>query len=379
MKYYFGSQKLSMLQQEKKILHITSSGARGGIETLLRDVVCSSTFENTYCALFSGGDIVDDLAARGKPVLDLSNESIPQKIIQLNKGIKDNAYDVICIHDFTGTFIVLCSLINMQGTPYIQFLHAPYSSEFVPARLRLPLFRYITGQMYKKANAILAVSDYVLKNHRDTFGPLENGRVLYNAVDTSRFLSSCKKRNGVINKPVRLLYLGRLEYRKGVQVSLEACRMLKDRGVRFSFTIAGYGSYEPTLKKITEDLNLEDCVTFYGKTDYPERLYEDTDVFLHSPIYDEAFGITILEAMASGCLVVAARSGGIPEVISDGKNGFLTEKYSSENIADAVERILALNREAIEGIIKNGRLTADRFAIGSYIAKFENQITEVLI
>ena len=155
--------------------------------------------------------------------------------------------------------------------------------------------------------------------------------------------------------------------------------MLKDRGVRFSFTIAGYGSYEPTLKKITEDLNLEDCVTFYGKTDYPERLYEDTDVFLHSPIYDEAFGITILEAMASGCLVVAARSGGIPEVISDGKNGFLTEKYSSENIADAVERILALNREAIEGIIKNGRLTADRFAIGSYIAKFENQITEVLI
>lgn len=361
----------------KRVLHITSSGRRGGIENLLRDIVCNSSFENTYCALFSSGDILQDLSQRGKKTVDLSEDGLIKKFAKLNRMIKRNNYDVICLHDFTGTFIILCYLINMKNSAYIQFLHAPYKTKYTPKRLRLPIFRFIAKKMYKKADLVLAVSDFVLDNHRSVFGKLENGRVLYNAIDVSRFLTYRENYAYITNSPVRLLYVGRLEYRKGVQIALEACRLLKESGVDFIFTIAGYGSYESELKKMVGDLDITDKVEFFGKADRPEELYVNADFFLHSPIYEEAFGITILEAMASGCIVVAARSGGIPEIIKNGQNGFLTEKYSSSDIANTIKEILALDKVSIENIMAEARQTAKLFTIDSYIKKYEAYISEI--
>jgi glycosyltransferase involved in cell wall biosynthesis len=69
--------------------------------------------------------------------------------------------------------------------------------------------------------------------------------------------------------------------------------------------------------------------------------YQSADVAVFPSVWQEAFGIVIVEAMAHGCAVVASRSGGIPEIIEDGKSGVLVNRNDSHSLADALLKLLS--------------------------------------
>ena len=93
----------------------------------------------------------------------------------------------------------------------------------------------------------------------------------------------------------------------------------------------------------------------------------------------ESFGRTVVEAMAAGVPVLAIRTGGLAEVVQQGKNGFLIEGGSPELLAEAIEKFFALKASAVASFIRAGRRTvAERFRIEPQVRKLERIFGEAL-
>jgi glycosyltransferase involved in cell wall biosynthesis len=135
---------------------------------------------------------------------------------------------------------------------------------------------------------------------------------------------------------------------KGHALFLEIARAVLEAGAKAHFVVAGGAIYETEghagyaegLHRRAAALGLSERVAFLGaREDVPEIL-AGLDVLVHCPVAPEAFGRVLAEAMAVGRPVVAARCGGIPEVVEDGVTGLLVEPGDVAGFAGAVLRLL---------------------------------------
>jgi glycosyltransferase involved in cell wall biosynthesis len=130
----------------------------------------------------------------------------------------------------------------------------------------------------------------------------------------------------------------------------------------------GHAGYAEGLHRRTGALGLADRVTFLGaRTDVPEIL-ASLDVLVHCPTAPEPLGRVLAEAMAVGRPVVAARSGGIPEVVEEGVTGFLVEPGDVAGFASAVVRLLE-DPALRERLGSSGRRRAEaRFGVEAHVS-----------
>ena len=163
------------------------------------------------------------------------------------------------------------------------------------------------------------------------------------AVDTARFAQSTA--DGLPEPhdgPVRLLYHGRVDRRKGVLDFIEALAALGARGTPFSATISGIGPDVDASRERAAALGLPEAVLrFTGYADYATvpDLYRQAEIFA-SPTYAEGFSNTILEAMAAGLAVVSTHSVGVSDCLRDGENGLLTQPGDVPALTEALARAI---------------------------------------
>jgi glycogen(starch) synthase len=137
-----------------------------------------------------------------------------------------------------------------------------------------------------------------------------------------------------------LIFVGRLVSAKGVSLLLKSVRILIDRRVLATLTIAGDGPERGALETEARELGLSDAVTFAGfrlGTELVELLNEHKVMVVPSR-WQEPFGIVALEGLASGCAVVVADRGGLPEAV--GSVGLVFEGDDPALLADVIERAL---------------------------------------
>ncbi|MCP9268219.1 glycosyltransferase family 4 protein [Xenorhabdus sp. XENO-1] len=170
--------------------------------------------------------------------------------------------------------------------------------------------------------------------------------VIYNGVDIDKFKpvnSDLRHRLDINENTFLLTFAGRLVGWKGMKVAIDAMALLRDKDVRL--LIIGAGDDLKLLKKKVSELNLEKTVIFHppvGHDQLPE-FYAVGDAGIFPSIGDEAFGITIAEAMACGRPVIASYIGGIPEVVGNENHaGILVSPGNAAAIADAVNHLLSL-------------------------------------
>lgn len=135
--------------------------------------------------------------------------------------------------------------------------------------------------------------------------------------------------------------------RKGVWDILEAMRLLKERGVEVSLTLAGKrGEAYPELQRRIAELGLEASVQAVGEITLQEKLslYGRTKLYLQ-PSYFEGFGLATAEAMAAGCCVITCDVGEVRNVVGDG--GLYVQPGRPTELADAVQSLLA-NQSAVD-------------------------------
>jgi len=132
--------------------------------------------------------------------------------------------------------------------------------------------------------------------------------------------------------------VARLAPRKGVEVFLQAARLILQECPRTRFLVAGDGPLWPELKKLAEELGLDGRLFFTGRLTEAAGLMSFLDVFV-LPSRQEGLPLALLEAMARARPVVASRTGGIPEVLTDG-TGIMVPPGDAPALAAQVVRLL---------------------------------------
>lgn len=273
-----------------------------------------SVFE-LYSFLRSASAALPSLAARVRPDLVLAHFSVPAG--ELARRLHCGA-----------------------GTPYAVVLHGSDVPGYQPKRFGAiyPLMRPMVRRAWRSARRVIAVSCELRDLARTTWpdGVID---VIGNGVDLDLFAPRDRGAEAAAG-PTRLIVVSQLIERKGLPHLLEALRMLSDEKV--TLRIYGTGPCEAELKKLAQQTGLGDRVSLMGLVgrDVLARALAESDLFV-LPSLQEGAPLALLEAMASGLPVVASRTGGIPGILTDGREGLLVEPARPAALAAALEKLVS--------------------------------------
>ncbi|HOU53748.1 MAG TPA: glycosyltransferase family 4 protein [Myxococcota bacterium] len=207
--------------------------------------------------------------------------------------------------------------------------------------------------------------------------PVADAEVIYQGIPMERF--PCKEDPGAIaGHPPRVLYTGQIHPDKGVDVLVEAVRRLDRRGRPVLCSIVGTGP-DPFRIALERQAAEVPGVTLAGRRPPGElpALYRTHDIFVFPSVWREPFGLTHLEAMASGTPVISTADGGQGEFLRHGQNAWVVPARDPEALADAVDRLVqddALRRHlAFEG----RRTVEEGFTMTRYVDQLEDLLRRV--
>ena len=185
---------------------------------------------------------------------------------------------------------------------------------------------------FHKVAAWISISDFQKKKHVEMGIPANHIHNIYHFYESSAPLPPSTPSGDT-------LFLGRLSREKGVDLLLRAWSKVKNRNRRL--VIAGTGPEESSLKKLASDLNLVNVV-FTGFLDKEQQvsLWSNSSTLVVPSIWDEPFGMVVLEAWSKERPVVAFAKGALPELIHHGVNGLLADPFSVEALAKNIQELI---------------------------------------
>jgi colanic acid/amylovoran biosynthesis glycosyltransferase len=197
--------------------------------------------------------------------------------------------------------------------------------------------------VWRRADALHVVSESIWRRAQERGCPPDREhRVIVDAVDVRWFTPPAARDEhvGTPERPLRLLSVGRLHWKKGHDQALAAVRELVDRGIAVDYRVVGDGEHlEPTAFAIG-DLGLGDSVQLLGARPAEEvrDLLAWADAFVH-PSLTEAFGVAVIEAQAMGLPVVCTDAGGLPENVGHESTGFVVPRRDPMAMAERLAQL----------------------------------------
>jgi glycosyltransferase involved in cell wall biosynthesis len=143
-----------------------------------------------------------------------------------------------------------------------------------------------------------------------------------------------------LQRPVKLIYVGRLSPEKGIPILLRAAKKIC---FDYELRVVGDGQQRVQLERLVSDLGLVGKVEFLGAIPWGSPLFalmRDSDILI-LPSYTEGLGLVLLEAMSQGLSVVASNVGGIPEIVRNEVTGLLFPAGNIDALASAISRLVA--------------------------------------
>jgi glycosyltransferase involved in cell wall biosynthesis len=159
------------------------------------------------------------------------------------------------------------------------------------------------------------------------------------------------------NNQTNITFIGRLDKMKGVQVLLEAFKALNEDSVTAYLNIIGDGPDREKLKNCAVQAGIADSLNFCGEIVDIKPFLEKTAVFV-LPSLSEGLPNVLLEAMACGLPIVTTRVGGNIDLIRDGVNGILVEPEHSDQLYQAMKKLL-IDKNLAEKLGREARKTAE--------------------
>jgi glycogen synthase len=217
----------------------------------------------------------------------------------------------------------------------------------------------VEGWLVRESDSLITCSASMDDEITELFGPgLAETRVIRNGIDAALWpFAKRRSRRG----PARLLYLGRLEYEKGVHDAIAALPRIRRTHPGTTLTIAGDGTQQDWLVEQARKHKVLKTIEFVGRVDHDQlvALLHDTDAAV-LPSHYEPFGIVALEAAATGAPLVTSNVGGLGEAVIDGETGASFPPRDIAALAAAVRGVLddpaAAQRRASAA---RARLTSD--------------------
>lgn len=233
---------------------------------------------------------------------------------------------------------------------------------------------------FADVSGVIFGSRFMKNSHSDSLAKIKNQSVGHWGIDTAKFLSVpfSEKRLKTLG------FCGRPEPEKGLNMALDAFRDLSmqypELELRIASDLKGSSFGRSMIKRIHYDPILKERVTLLGHVPHEKlhaELYSKIGVLLFPSVWEEPFAITVLEAMATGAIVVGSDTGGTPEVVDD-ETGYLFDPKKAGSLVDACFRAIVpseVNRaKSIAGIAR----IMKRHTIDSMAMKVDEFIRKLL-
>ena len=180
----------------------------------------------------------------------------------------------------------------------------------------------------------------------------------------------------------RLLFLSNLIESKGIYVLLEACRMLKEEGVAFRCDYVGGESKlisGEAFRSAIAERGLTDCVTYHGPQygAAKDRFFREADVFVQ-PTFDDCFPLTLVEAMQYRLPIVSTDVGAIPDIVTDGVNGFVCPQRDVQALAEALRKLIREPQMRVAMGQRGYELYRERMTLEVFEMRFTQALRSIL-
>ncbi len=287
--------------------------------------------------------------------------------------------DIVHLHNLS-QFVPVIRAFN-PGIKIVLHTHCEWLTQLDPAMIERRL---------REVDLVIGCSEYVTKKIRLVFPQVaDRCQALHNGVDVDHFCSNNGHTTTKATGAKRLLFVGRVSPEKGLHVLLDAFNEVAGRHPEVQLEIVGPEAQTPVefIIALSDDHRVSALAPFYersylaqlqarlpaslskrmsfsGPVPYAHLInrYRAAGMFIFPSVCHEAFGMPIIEAMACQVPVVATRSGGIPEIVEEGRTGLLVERGDAAALAEAIS-LLLVNEDLRQTMGKAARQRVlDRFS-----------------
>lgn len=338
-----------------RVLHVISYMGRGGAEMGILKLIeglGKSQFEQRICTTrgFNADFVRSKLSGDKVYVAGSADLKLQFPLFRLARIMREYRPHIVHSRNWGGLEAVVAA--KLAGVPVV--VHSEHGYEvdmFAGLPLRQRLFRKMA---YGMADAVFALTRELRDFHsRQAWIHPQRMGVIYNGVDTKRFAPCTKTRIatraefGFPPDSFVVGSVGRLVPIKDYLTLLKAAAKLKESGIDVRVLLVGSGPERAKLQKAASDW-LDGRVLFAGDSDRIPEMLNTMDTFV-LPSLGEGMSNTVLEAMASGLPVIATKVGGNPEIVDDGRTGWLFTPGDVQWLADKL-KVLASDRALIHRV-----------------------------
>jgi glycosyltransferase involved in cell wall biosynthesis len=297
-------------------------------------------------------------------------------VVRLAARCRRAGIQVIHTSDKKRSLLLTLLLHRLTGIPYLYHIHNNY--------IEYPANRRALAQ----AAIIIANSGEMRRDFVQWLGSsMDRIRLLYNGIDAERFKpnapSGLRAEIGAALDEVLIGISSRLAPDKGQDTFLRAAARVAAQEPRTRFVIVGDDSifsdnveYVPMLRQLANQLGLANRAAFLGFRQDMPAVYHGLDILVNAA-WREAFGLVVVEAMACGKVVVGTQAGGIPEIITHGRDGFLFPVGDEEVLAEVLLELVR-KPDLRRTIGQAARQTVlERFTIETQVKALEQVLTEI--
>jgi phosphatidylinositol alpha-mannosyltransferase len=264
----------------------------------------------------------------------------PRSFAQIKQIVRQEAFDIIHLHEPLAPGLnwqVLMQTRHLPRTALVGTFHAYHDQPHWFYRHGHPMLK----PFFRRLDGLIAVSG-AARRFAGQFFPADY-QLIPNGINLPRFDRPGPAPPPNPSGPATILFVGRLDPRKGFKYLLEAFIRLKPRYPRLALKVAG--PFEPAAARPYQNIIQAHRVTGVEFVGYvpPEdmaALYHQSDIFCAPSIGFESFGIVLLEAMAAGLPIVASNIAGYRAVITPQHNGLLALPQNPEALAAALNQLL---------------------------------------
>lgn len=294
----------------------------------------------------------------------LYSEKQKEALIQY---FNDNSFElIIAVTDYYS--LLLSMLAPRLNAKTIGWQHNTYESYFMMKNRNSYGQKFLFKMMMKNLDHLIVLTNADRIKFAEAFDVPTT--TLYNPVSFSIYDHEPKQESP-------LIFVGRMyQYQKGIDYLIDIVEEIKKKKPDIKIILVGDGPDRKKMEEKAAKRGLQNSIIFVGMSSNVSDYYKNASIFLHTSRY-EGFGIVLIEAMAFGIPVVAFHNNGPDEIITNGVDGFLVDKYDIVSFARQV--IMLLEDETIyRQVSHNARKRANDFLPNKVTEKFEKILADVM-
>lgn len=259
-----------------------------------------------------------------------------KSVIRLTRLINKEQIDIIHTHIFKDAFVALFARKFSKNKPRVVM-----TRHLVKKAKRNPLYKWF----YKEIDKIIFVSNLTESEFLSSHPQIEADRmrVIHNSILPYQSTISDTRLTETSQLPentLRLAFVGRIVKEKGIEILLESLKKIADKDFHLFIIGKGETEYTSKLKEMASSYQLDDKITFTGFIGDVNPIIKSMDVGVLPSVWQEPFGLTIIEFMQLGKAVITTNNGAQTEIISSQENGILVPPNDTKQLSAAIDELI---------------------------------------